>query len=93
MFVLAVADRAARTVPVTVSCIRAPSAAVTGQEYTCKTWAIGWRRPLMVREPRVGGDGEGCRSEANQVETIWSVDKDDASASCSPLAWASVHNA
>jgi len=51
------------------------------------------RKELLAMAKVQGESKKGCRSEANQVETIWSVDKDDASASCSSLAWASVHNA
>ena len=40
VFVLAVADRAARTVLVPVSCVRAPGAAATGQETSCDGEAV-----------------------------------------------------
>ena len=58
VFVLAVGDRTARTVPVTVSCVRAPSAAVAGPQYTCKLWATGGKAPATGKVESVLVDME-----------------------------------
>ncbi|CAL4964922.1 unnamed protein product [Urochloa decumbens] len=39
VFVITVGDRAARVVPVTLACVRAPGPAAAGPQYTCKMWA------------------------------------------------------
>ncbi|CAD6343016.1 unnamed protein product [Miscanthus lutarioriparius] len=38
-------ERAARAVPVTVACVRAPGAAAAGPQFTLKMWAIGCKGP------------------------------------------------
>ncbi|XP_039851266.1 putative E3 ubiquitin-protein ligase SINA-like 6 [Panicum virgatum] len=58
VFVLAVGDRAARAVPVTVSCVRAPGAAVAGPQYTCKLWATGGKAPATGKVESVLVDME-----------------------------------
>ncbi|PAN31998.1 hypothetical protein PAHAL_5G455900 [Panicum hallii] len=58
VFVLAVGDRASRTVPVSVACVRAPGAAAAGPQYTCKMWATGDKAPATGKVESVLVDME-----------------------------------
>lgn len=58
VFVLAVGDRAARAVPVTVACVRAPGAAAAGPQFTCKMWANGGKSPASGKVESVLVDME-----------------------------------
>nr|CAB3472422.1 unnamed protein product [Digitaria exilis] len=56
VFVLAVGDRGARAVPVTVACVRARGAA--GPQYTCKMWTNGAKAPATGKVESVLVDME-----------------------------------
>lgn len=59
VFVLAVGgDRAARVVPVTAACVRAPGAAAAGPQFTCKMWATGCKAPASGKMESVLVDME-----------------------------------